>query len=181
MKPEFLAINPAHCVPTLKDGDLVIWESRAILQYLCNKHAPSSTFYPTDPAARAKVDFLLCWDMGDLYASIMAYEYPLLGFRPMPKSIDDMKANFHKKLEFLDQHLIKGTYLTGESMTIADVSIAISLTMPEIIKADYTQYANLSKWLKTMHSHTEWQEVQAKFEPPKQQLIAKLAQSQTKF
>merc|ERR1712242_567342 len=59
MKPEFLAINPAHCVPTLKDGDLVLWESRAILQYMVNKYAPNSTFYPTDPVARAKIDFLL--------------------------------------------------------------------------------------------------------------------------
>ena len=45
--------------------------------------------------------------MGSLYASIMAYEYPLLGFRPMPKDISSLETAFRDKLQFLNDHLIK--------------------------------------------------------------------------
>merc|ERR1719312_394705 len=65
--PEFLKFNPAHCVPTLVDGQLSIWESRAILQYLANQYAPGSSFYPSDPQKRAKIDSLLNWDQGTLW------------------------------------------------------------------------------------------------------------------
>ena len=47
MEPEFLAINPAHCIPTIKDGDFALWESRAIMQYAANKFAADSTLYPS--------------------------------------------------------------------------------------------------------------------------------------
>jgi len=65
--------------------------------------------YPKNAQERGKVDLLLCWDMGDLYASIMQAFYPKFGFIPMP-STEQMKKNqdnFHSKLDFLDQHLIK--------------------------------------------------------------------------
>ena len=43
LKPEFIAINPAHCVPTMRDGNLTMWESRSIMQYLFNRYKPNST------------------------------------------------------------------------------------------------------------------------------------------
>ena len=74
-----------------------------------NQYCPDSKFYPKNPKERGQVDFLLCWDMGELYASIMEAFYPKFGFRPMPNE-DQMKKreeNFNSKLEFLDKHLIK--------------------------------------------------------------------------
>jgi glutathione S-transferase len=39
--PEYLAKNPNRMIPTIEDGDLVLWESNAILRYLADRHAPS--------------------------------------------------------------------------------------------------------------------------------------------
>ena len=56
-------------MPTIVDGDLSLWESRAILGYLVNKYAPNSSLYPSDPKKRAIVDRTLNFDLS-LFGSI---------------------------------------------------------------------------------------------------------------
>src|SRR4051812_24029046 len=58
-------LNPGGAVPVLEDGELVLWESHAIMQYLCNRTA-GQRLYPTAPAARADVDRWLFWIAGSL-------------------------------------------------------------------------------------------------------------------
>src|SRR5262245_24826007 len=60
-KPEFLAVNPNHKVPALVDGDLVLWESGAICQYLAAK-AGRTDLWPTEPAAQADVSRWMLWN-----------------------------------------------------------------------------------------------------------------------
>jgi len=52
MRPEFLALNPNHKIPVLEDGDLVVWESGAILLHLGEKHDPEGRILPKDPRQR---------------------------------------------------------------------------------------------------------------------------------
>lgn len=166
MAPEFVAINPAHCVPTMRDGELTIWESRAICQYLANKYASESNLYPSDPEKRAKIDMLLYWDMGTLYGKGVAeLVYPQL-FNKVEEDPEKVKQ-MNEKLQFLNDHLIKGEYLTGDTMTIADISIACSLTMPQVlypdilgkfekVKAFYEKVTQMDGWEKITEPFWAW-------------------------
>ncbi len=62
-KAAYLKMNPEHTVPVYKDGDFILYESRAILAYLATKHGDEK-LYPKNAEVRAKVDSKLYFDMG---------------------------------------------------------------------------------------------------------------------
>ena len=57
----------------------------------------------------------------------------------------------------------KGHFLTGRLMTIADISIASSLTMPTLLNITYDDYPKIQNCLKRVHALPEWQSVDEKF------------------
>jgi glutathione S-transferase len=62
--PEFLKINPQHCVPTIDDNGFYLWESRAILCYLLETRAPH--LLPTSPKEKAILNQRLQFELGGL-------------------------------------------------------------------------------------------------------------------
>ena len=67
MKPEYLALNPQHNIPCVKDGEFVGNESRAVAAYLASKYGKDDSLYPKDLETRYKVDHRLYFDMGVFY------------------------------------------------------------------------------------------------------------------
>src|SRR3954454_67095 len=106
--PEFLAKDPAHLTPMLEEADLPkgsLWESCAIMAYLCNKHG-LDRFYPTDPGRRAMVDSANFYLIGTFYPLLARATYPTLGFGQYPGEVataegadDAMKAKAAKDAE----------------------------------------------------------------------------------
>src|SRR4051794_38896769 len=140
--PEFLAKDPAQLTPMLQEDGLPrgsLWESCAIMGYLCNRHGLSQ-FYPTDPGERAMVDSAMYYLIGTLYPVLARATYPTLGFpqyagevATAPDATDDMKAQAAKDAEaaiavpldayrsfFLDGRMFIG----GDSPSIADIRLA---------------------------------------------------------
>ncbi|XP_013777668.1 glutathione S-transferase 1-like [Limulus polyphemus] len=143
-KPEFLNMNPEHCVPTIDDDGFVLWESRAIMLYLVNKYAPGSSLYPKDVQQRAIVDRLLYFDMGTLFKSQREVFYPQVfkGEAPNPES----EKNYQTALGYLEGYLSKSAYVAGDKLTLADISIIASLSMMEVLDYDISTYPNISAW-----------------------------------
>jgi glutathione S-transferase len=142
--PEFLAKAPADLTPLLEEEGLPkgsLWESCAIMQYLCNKH-DLDQFYPTDAAERAMVDSAMFYLIGTLYPLVARATYPTLGFPQYAGEVGtseadaEMKAKAQKDAEAaIAQPLgayhaffLEGrTFIGGDAPSIADIRLAATL------------------------------------------------------
>ncbi|XP_025204059.1 glutathione S-transferase 1-1-like [Melanaphis sacchari] len=150
MKPEFIKINPQHCVPTLVDGDLALWESRAIIVYLVQAYGKDDSLFPKDPKKQALVNQRLQFDVSTLYPAFADQYYPWI-FAGVPKS-DDKEKKIHDALAFLEIFLGSSAWAAGDSVTVADIALVASISTFEAAGVDLKKYANISKWFEKCKS-----------------------------
>jgi glutathione S-transferase len=160
--PEFLAKDPADLTPLLEEDGLPngsLWESCAIMQYLCNKHGLSD-FYPEDPAERAMVDSAMFYLIGTLYPLVARATYPTLGFPQYAGEVatseadDAMKAKAAKDaadaiampLEAYRLFFLGGRkFIGGDSLSIADIRLAATLEFLAAIDYELPAWAKQHK------------------------------------
>lgn len=146
LQPWFKELNPAHTVPTMEDNGLVLWESRAIMRYLVTKHAKDDKLYPKDPVKRFHVDKMLDFDLGKLYASIVTY-FEIYEFNKTEPSADHL-TKIKTAMEIFDTILSKSTYAAASHLTLADITLLVTVTCLEGLEISYEEYANVHKWSK---------------------------------
>jgi len=148
MKPEFLALNPMHNIPTMVDGDFVMNESRAIAAYLVNKYGKDDKLYPKDAEVRARVDQRLYFDMGVFYKAFGECVYPVMfgGDKPGQDKYDKLKET----LGWFDGFVKDGKFSAGnEEMTIGDLALLATystMKAAELPGVDLSEYSNISAW-----------------------------------
>lgn len=127
--PEYVALNPNKVVPTLVDGDLVLWESNTQLRYLSRKYGRED-LYPDDLVARAMVDMWLDWQLS---TSLVGQRVLFQGLHVKDPAFTDpdglekaLKLTNETYGGLLNDHFAKGTtYMAGDSFTIADCSLGM--------------------------------------------------------
>ena len=156
--PEFLAKDPADLTPLLEEEGLPkgsLWESCAIMQYLANKHGLDD-YYPADPGERAMVDSAMFYLIGTFYPLVARATYPTLGFPQYAGEVatseadDEMKAKAQRDatealampLEAFHRHFLDGrTFIGGDSPSIADIRLAVTLEFLRAIDYDFPAWA----------------------------------------
>jgi len=156
--PEFLAKDPADLTPLLEEEGLprgALWESCAIMQYLCNKHG-LGRFYPTDPGERAMVDSAMFYLIGTFYPLLARATYPRLGFGQYPGEVatadvdDETKERARREaeaalaapLEAFHAFFLDGRdFVGGDRPSIADMRWSATLEFLRAIDYDFPAWA----------------------------------------
>jgi glutathione S-transferase len=156
--PEFLGKDPADLTPLLEEESLPnrsLWESCAIMQYLCNRHGLTQ-FYPSDPAQRAMVDSAMFYLIGTLYPLVARATYPVLGFPQYPGEVGSSEADAELKAaaqrdattalaQPLDAYrsffLKDNRFIGGVEPSIADIRLAATLEFLDAIDYELPAWA----------------------------------------
>ncbi len=141
---DFLAKNPAHLTPMLETTELPkggLWESCAIMQYLCNKH-DIDKFYPKNAEQRATIDSAMFYIIGTLYPLVARATYPALGFPQYTGEVGASDADTAAKeaaqkaavaavaepLDVFHKFFMDGKpFIGGATPSIADIRLAATL------------------------------------------------------
>ena len=157
-EPDFVHKDPALLTPLLEEAGLPkgsLWESCAIMQYLCNTH-DLEQLYPKDPGERAMVDSAMFYLIGTLYPLVARATYPTLGFPQYAGEVatsdadPEMKAKAQKDAEAalaapLDAYrafFLEGRrFIGGSTPSIADIRLAATLEFLRAVDYEFPAWA----------------------------------------
>lgn len=128
--PEFRALNPNAMVPVIRDGDFVLWESNSICRYLAAREGRTDLL-PADARGRARVEQWMDWQATELNNAWRFAFMGLVRLSPQhadPTGIATSVAEFNRHMAMLDAQLATtGAYVNGNSFTLADVVLGLSV------------------------------------------------------
>ncbi|MFC5741684.1 glutathione S-transferase family protein [Dyella tabacisoli] len=162
LKPEYLAKNPNGKVPLLVDGDLILWESAAIMTHLAVK--AGSNLWPSDGAQQVEVMRWLSWDLahfsrhgGALYFE--NYVKPAIRMGETDAAVVAEATKFFKRFAgILDEHLADRRYLVADQLSLADFAVASVLPWAKEAKLPLEGFTHIVRWHDRMMELPAWRE-----------------------
>jgi glutathione S-transferase len=144
----YLAMNPNGLVPTLEDGDVMIWESNSIVRYLANKYG-AGTLEPADLKTRALASQWMDWQLSVAGPAIGPAFMGLIRTPPDKRDHAAIAASQQKTTEAMkmfDANLSKRAYAAGDNFSMGDIPVGIMVYRFWQLVPDRPSLPNLERW-----------------------------------
>ena len=147
-QPDYLALNPNGRIPTLVDGDTVLWESMAINLYLAAKY--DGGLQPTSVQDVGRATQWSFWVMTEIEKAAVEYLFHAL---ILPEEERDAAvrtaaaSQLEVPLAVLDGVLEGRDHLVGDHFSVADLNVASVLSWGLLAGFDFSDFPNVARWL----------------------------------
>ena len=158
--PDYRAKNPNGLVPMLEDGDFTLWESNAIVRYLCARRAEApvrrpgrpgvaADWYPADLRCRADAERWMDWQQTTLNragggAFLQWIRTPEA--QRDPAVIAASVATTEPLFALLNEHLARQPFMAGDALTMADIPIAVEVHRWFGLPQPHPNWPHLERW-----------------------------------
>jgi len=159
--PEFLAMNPHGRVPVIRDGNVVVWESHAILRYLAATY-DRGRFWSEDAAERSQADRWMDWSQTSLQPDFLNGVF--WGFYRTPEHLRDMRAvtanvsRCASHMRLLDRVLADQPYLSGRELGLADIPAGTTLYRYFGLEIERPIVPNVEAWYRSLSERPAYRE-----------------------
>ena len=142
---EYLSMNPTGKVPTVIDGDVIIWESNTILRYLATTRAPQ--FFGGGPAQNTEIERWLDFLLASVNPGYLAaFKGSKLDIAELPPEFPLQIKDLHAQLEILDRYIHGKKFFALGKMTLADIALAPILGRCLNFPFERPELPNLEAW-----------------------------------
>lgn len=164
---EYLAINPTGKIPTLIEGEFMLSESNAILQYLSEVHG-EFRLSSRDPKERACIASWLFWESAHWQPALIPVLSLFVGHKLRPEAVPAPSESpewgneqLRPLVARLDDHLRNHRFLAGDTLTIADLSVGGMMTYFRAAEFPFAAFPALAAWYDRLEALEAWQETAA--------------------
>jgi glutathione S-transferase len=146
--PEYRAMNPNSLVPTIDDDGFILWESNVIVRYLAKRHSYGK-LYPKDIRERFLAEQWMDWQATALWPGFRDAFWGLVRTPPEKRDQDAIAKSQQataKRLEGLETWLGKARFVAGDSFTMGDIPIGVSVYRCFALGIDSGAFPNIGRW-----------------------------------
>lgn len=164
------ALNPNGMLPVLQDGEFILWESCAIMQYLADTTVGGEALYPRDPAQRADVNRWMLWACQHFAPAISVLTWENIwkgktgGGARDPLEVARGTVDLARHAAVLDRHLRAHAWVAGDALSLADFALAAPLMYAGPARLPLDGYIHLAAWHARIRQLPAWRQTEKDWE-----------------
>jgi glutathione S-transferase len=158
--PAYAQINPNRMIPAIRDGDFCLWESHAIVRYLCDRYS-AGVLCPSEPTTRAIADQWMEWSGTLAFTPVIQLFFATVRTVPEERNFDKINAlrdEASNTLKILDAHLANNNYVAGDQFTMGDIPLGCVAYRYFNVDVERPSLPNLEAWYKRLATRPAYQQ-----------------------